>query len=114
VAFQERWRVCLTKCEAVLVADLVWSLMHMVERDVEITHSHPPHPFYYSPVFLTSAQAAFVVELFMNTCGLTFIRDIDQYEELNLKKYQQVHCHSGDTEEVAPSPSEEEKAKEDS
>jgi hypothetical protein len=36
----------------------------------------------------------FIVELFMNTCGISFLEGIDQLEELNLKKFQQVHCQS--------------------
>lgn len=28
----------------------------------------------------------------MNTCGISFFYDIDKYEDLNLKKFQQIHC----------------------
>lgn len=30
----------------------------------------------------------------MNTCGICFLEGIDELEELNLKKFQQVHCQS--------------------
>lgn len=32
----------------------------------------------------------------MNTCGISYFSDIDKYEELNLKKFQQLHCHTED------------------
>jgi hypothetical protein len=32
----------------------------------------------------------------MNTCGISFLEDIDQFEDLNLKKFQQVHCQTED------------------